>query len=777
MPPEVTITTERDDSVLLVTVTDNGAGIPAGTVTRMLDFTTLTSDKALYRSPARGAQGNALKTIIGIPRALGMTGPVIITARGVRHEITVSIDAAGNVQVRHDTSAGPLTAGTSVTVPLPADLDLDASQWARGYALANPHAAFTVNEHAHGDDPEDPNSYKPTAGDTWRKPVPGDPTQPLVVRPCSVRQAGREPGGGRRRPSRRRVHRRVPGPVSDRQAQAGRRCGPRHPPRHRTRRQPGRLPGTARRDAPGRPGPPGARGPRAGPEAHYRAILVGDGDGRFWYRHGGLVHDGIAWHIEVAIAEDGARYHGEHPEAYACNYAASFDDPLGGVRLRTADVSGYGATGFLEQCDALPRRANDRGRAAAVHVTCAAPVFTDKGKTRLNVPPEVADAFAKVLWQAGKDLYREKRQADRAVLADRRRGEEASRRERGQEPTLREAVLAVMARAVAQQQGGTSLPYSARSLFYKIRPLVQQVTSRTLTDTYFTQNLLPAYQREHGQLPGLYYEPRGELHEPHDPHGDTTLPLGTREVTSYVPPAWTFDKVLVVEKAGLWQVLRDSRIGDRYDMAVITSSGFAVEACRSLLASLAAGEDVTIFALHDADPAGYNIARTLGEETARMPGHSVSVIDLGLTVDDAARLGLEGEAFTRTAALPGGITDRLSDEARRWFEGTPCEWDHYGRPSKWQCRRTEAQRVHQPRPDHLHRGRPRPRHGATAKVIPPADVLAAEARRHHDLAVTGQVHQIIAELVDADAIASQVCAETAARLQLHRRPGGRQGVP
>ena len=94
--PEITVTTDTDGDIQRVTVADNGAGIPPGVVGRILDFATLTSDKALYRSPCRGAQGNALKTIIGmIPAALGVTDPVIIEARGVRNVVAVSLDAAG----------------------------------------------------------------------------------------------------------------------------------------------------------------------------------------------------------------------------------------------------------------------------------------------------------------------------------------------------------------------------------------------------------------------------------------------------------------------------------------------------------------------------------------------------------------------------------------------------------------------------------------------------------------------------------------------------------
>ena len=111
-----------------MTVADNGAGIPADVVARVLDYSTLTSDKALYRSPCRGAQGNALKTIIGIPVALGVTEPVVIEARGIRHVIAVSLDPAGNVAVRHEQHDCSRTKGTAVSVPLPAGLDIPAEQ-------------------------------------------------------------------------------------------------------------------------------------------------------------------------------------------------------------------------------------------------------------------------------------------------------------------------------------------------------------------------------------------------------------------------------------------------------------------------------------------------------------------------------------------------------------------------------------------------------------------------------------------------------------------------
>src|SRR5215217_4712990 len=69
--PEVGIEVREEKGLIRLSVSDNGPGIPPKTVRKILNFNTRTSDKAAYRSPTRGAQGNALKTVIGIPHALG----------------------------------------------------------------------------------------------------------------------------------------------------------------------------------------------------------------------------------------------------------------------------------------------------------------------------------------------------------------------------------------------------------------------------------------------------------------------------------------------------------------------------------------------------------------------------------------------------------------------------------------------------------------------------------------------------------------------------------
>src|SRR4051812_16440289 len=80
----VSVSTETGE----ITVIDNGPGVPADTVTGILDYSSRTSSREAYCSPSRGAQGNALKTFVAVPFALsGERGQTIIEAQGLAHRI------------------------------------------------------------------------------------------------------------------------------------------------------------------------------------------------------------------------------------------------------------------------------------------------------------------------------------------------------------------------------------------------------------------------------------------------------------------------------------------------------------------------------------------------------------------------------------------------------------------------------------------------------------------------------------------------------------------
>jgi DNA topoisomerase VI subunit B len=149
--PTIKITV-ADDSL---TIADNGPGLPADVIESVLDFNVRASSKDAYVSPTRGAQGNALKTILAIPYVLNNqeSGGLEITAQGVRHTIEVQIDRiAQRPAISHDKARSVVKNGTSIKVYWPDSACLKTEyhlarflQLLQGYSLFNPHTEFQIN--------------------------------------------------------------------------------------------------------------------------------------------------------------------------------------------------------------------------------------------------------------------------------------------------------------------------------------------------------------------------------------------------------------------------------------------------------------------------------------------------------------------------------------------------------------------------------------------------------------------------------------------------------
>jgi DNA topoisomerase VI subunit B len=163
-----------------ITIADNGSGITPATVESLLDFSSRVSSREAYASPTRGAQGNALKTLLAMPFALdGILGETIIEARDVRHRIKFTVDGIRQVpQVEHLKEASNVKIGTSVSVqwPILPCLQLDQVgsrflQIADDYTWLNPHLTLTVDWMG---ERRQVKAIEPK----WRKWLPSDPTSP-----------------------------------------------------------------------------------------------------------------------------------------------------------------------------------------------------------------------------------------------------------------------------------------------------------------------------------------------------------------------------------------------------------------------------------------------------------------------------------------------------------------------------------------------------------------------------------------------------------------------
>ena len=161
-PPSIRIIMEydRQGNGLRVTVT-NRALFPLEYVGDLFDLEKRVSVKDYYNHPTRGAQGNALKTILGIPYALHYRFlsdykldevPLAITCRDQRVEIRLDVDELNqsvSVITEEETEEDDVRDETTVSVGIfrfiqkrPRTIE-ELKKWAQAFALFNPHASFS----------------------------------------------------------------------------------------------------------------------------------------------------------------------------------------------------------------------------------------------------------------------------------------------------------------------------------------------------------------------------------------------------------------------------------------------------------------------------------------------------------------------------------------------------------------------------------------------------------------------------------------------------------
>jgi len=162
----------------ILSVQDNGPGIPVRTVKKSLDYMLRVSDKSYYISPTRGQMGNALKTVYAAAYVATGEGSVEIIAGGKRHLINVSFDRIKGEPVLDYRSESDVSKGTLVKLSyknlscLLMDESVNSYKSAptayeiiNSFAAFNPHATFTLNDH----------SWLPTCV-SWNKWLPSMPT-------------------------------------------------------------------------------------------------------------------------------------------------------------------------------------------------------------------------------------------------------------------------------------------------------------------------------------------------------------------------------------------------------------------------------------------------------------------------------------------------------------------------------------------------------------------------------------------------------------------------
>lgn len=197
--PQIDVTADAGG----MSVSDNGPGLPADTIAGALDFTVRISNREMYVAPDRGAQGNALKTLLSMPYVVDPDGGrLVIASHGVRHEIVCRADPVSQRPVISDIKGdsngrvGTHVAMTwtpradeegAVVWPFDDQVPNKAGKFSRtlrdqafdllsGYAVFNPHLTLNVRWF-------DEKLRFEATDPTWRKWRPNQPTSPHWYEP------------------------------------------------------------------------------------------------------------------------------------------------------------------------------------------------------------------------------------------------------------------------------------------------------------------------------------------------------------------------------------------------------------------------------------------------------------------------------------------------------------------------------------------------------------------------------------------------------------------
>ena len=131
-----------------------------------------------------------------------------------------------------------------------------------------------------------------------------------------------------------------------------------------------------------------------------------------------------------------------------------------------------------------------------------------------------------------------------------------------------------------------------------------------------------------------------------------------------------YGAVLFCEKEGFQPLFEAVKLGERYDLAVMSSKGTSVTAARTLIDAMIK-DGIPVYCIRDFDFVGFNIAGTLARDTRRYAWNSKGAVDFGLRLADVKAWGLASErvyykngkqVLTATHAIRAKIVEPLRAE-------------------------------------------------------------------------------------------------------------------
>ena len=367
----------------------------------------------------------------------------------------------------------------------------------------------------------------------------------------------------------------------------------------------------------------------------------------FQYKRALLDIDGVPYAIEAAFGYcPDTKQH--RVKVLGVNWSPSLINPYRAL----------GADGSLDFVLAEQRAGHDEPIVLALHIAAPCITYTDKAKSALQLPDEVAAAVVEVVQDVTKTWARVRKAEERDTSRRERRQELMARQHKEKQ---RHVAFEIMEQAYHKVSGPKNLWANARQLMYAARDEIQERSEKSLIANYFTQTLLPDFMAANEQLTANWkvaFDDRGHFA---DPHTGLMIGLGTVAVREYVEslheleikaaavapahvvtkgPSGSFGAVLYIEKEGFMALLDEEELAQRFDLAIMSSKGMSVTAARELADEVCHQWRVPLFVLRDFDKAGFSIVAGFKQRQSRRYTfqNQIKVVDLGLRMGDVRHL-------------------------------------------------------------------------------------------------------------------------------------------
>lgn len=644
----IIITSVSNDSF---SIWDNGNGIKEEIVKRILDPDNRTSTKREYISPSRGRQGNALKTVMGIPCVWGIEGTqIIIESCGIKHSISHQKDYADNVELFHQVESSDITNGTLITV-FWNEIKEKVTPMIENIKVFNPHVSIlsvkntelnlstilqlsenlpsknTLGfEKVRLNDPMDINWYDYDSFlkllSEYEKSYP----QMKFRLTNGMDKSNSFLGLFHKLTNYRSQQKSLPEDFKSVKLLGEIKSFTKNSLEELL----DHLQVTVKlsKNSIDRLGSIG--------EDNFKSI---DGFGYFPCGYVKKTDNQNSLVVELfAVRIDDYEHDGVIN--WGVNYTACYEE---------INFNGYDENSV--KIKDVIRKLKKQKNIVYVHLIHPNFAYKDYSKNQIHFTEEqlniISKAFSSLYHKVGKkETIEDKKTEDK---------EEKKEKVRPQKIDLKDILLDIAEDIYKKKSENGAYILTMRNFFYPVRDEIKKKygycvnrNNESYSDWGDSTKSANNYARlrkviqelmddELISLPTLVSKPRGYLYEP---YSDIEIKMGTKQVDDYSISDRQYQGLLYIEKDNPLLQLRQAKIGQKYDILLCSGEGYAVRAVKTLLRKCN-HKDFKIFCLHDADPSGYSIYQDLSNKCP-----NVEIIDFGLFIEEGINdLGMIPEKF------------------------------------------------------------------------------------------------------------------------------------